>query len=178
MSSVCVFCYLAKNKKMPFFLGKFSVIITFWARPIQKTRCSCAVSGGKDSVPGHFLAQEEYGSRQKACRSEGKACTSFGWTPCCIAVALCQVVGAVPVCLLADLSTRRLFDALESRLSAARCPFCFQVQQRSKWGGSLAQRWPHTWCGLLPDGSVCCQATVDVRLPGRTGGHCPPERCP
>lgn len=67
MSSVCVFCYLTKNKKMPFFLGKFSVIITFWARPIQKTRCSCAVSGGKDSVPGHFLAQEEYGSRQKAC---------------------------------------------------------------------------------------------------------------
>lgn len=28
----------------------------------------------------------------------------------------------------------------KSRLSAARCPFCLQVQQRSQWGGSLAPR--------------------------------------
>lgn len=162
-----MFCCVTINKKMPILLGKFSVIIAFWARPVRKTRCSCAITGGKDSVPGHFPPREEYGSCQKACCSEGKACTSFGRTLCYIAVALCQAAGAVLVCFLAGLSSRRLLDALESRLSAARCPLCFQVQQRSQWGGSLARRWLHTWCASLPAASVCRQAGQGVTVSPR-----------
>lgn len=137
-----MFCYLAIKEKMPFLLGKFSVTMTFWASPIQKSRCSCAVSGRKDSVPRHFLAWEEYGSHQEAWRSECKACTCFGWTPCYIAEAPCPVPEVVLVHFLADLSRRRPLGALELRLSAARCPI-FQVQQSSKQGGSPAQRWLH-----------------------------------
>lgn len=72
---------------------------------------------------------------------------------------LCQAAGAVLGCSLAGLSSRIMLAALALRFSTSRCPFCFWVQQRSKWGGSPAQNWLYSWCGPLPAGSACCQAT-------------------
>ena len=115
--------------------------------------------GSKGQCPWAFPGQEEYGSGQKGGHSEGTACACFGWTPCCFTVAFCQAAGAVLACFLVGPISRRPLDAPEPWLSAARCPFCLQVQQSIKRGGSLAPRWPHKRCGSLPAGVVCCQAS-------------------